>query len=65
MNTYTEMQKTFYSSGTSNHDEHNSNPDYWGVLLSDLNSRVNWDGKIALDFACGKGRNGNTNKINE
>jgi ubiquinone/menaquinone biosynthesis C-methylase UbiE len=56
-NQYTNMQKGAYSSGTSNHDEHNSNPDYWDILLGDLKNKENWDGKIALDFACGRGRN--------
>ncbi len=56
-NQYTNMQKGAYSSGTSNHDEHNSNPDYWDILLGDLKNKENWDGKVALDFACGRGRN--------
>jgi len=56
-NTYAQMQKTQYSSGTSNHEEHNNNPDYWDVLLSDLKNKDLWEGKKALDFGCGKGRN--------
>ena len=56
-NSYTKMQKREYSSGTSNHSEHNSNPNYWDILLSDLKDKKLWDGKIALDFASGKGRN--------
>jgi ubiquinone/menaquinone biosynthesis C-methylase UbiE len=56
-NKYTNMQKNQYDGGTSNHDEHNQNPDYWNILLGDLKEKENWDGKFALDFACGKGRN--------
>lgn len=56
-NQYTLMQKAKYSSGTSNHDEHNSNPDYWDILLKDTLDSSRWKGKSALDFACGKGRN--------
>ena len=56
-NIYTLMQKNQYAKGTSNHLEHNSNPDYWDVLLSDLKNKEPWRGQAALDFACGKGRN--------
>jgi ubiquinone/menaquinone biosynthesis C-methylase UbiE len=56
-NKYTSMQKDAYANGTSNHEEHNTNPDYWNILLGDLKNKENWDGKVALDFACGRGRN--------
>ena len=56
-NKYTNMQKGAYVNGTSNHEEHNANPDYWNILLGDLKNKENWDGKVALDFACGRGRN--------
>lgn len=56
-NKYTHMQKSAYSGGTSNHQEHNTNPDYWDILLGDLKDKEKWNGKVALDFACGKGRN--------
>lgn len=56
-NPYTSMQKVAYNPGTSNHEEHNDNPDYWDVLLGDLKNKDKWIGKNALDFACGKGRN--------
>jgi 2-polyprenyl-3-methyl-5-hydroxy-6-metoxy-1,4-benzoquinol methylase len=49
------MQKKFYKNGTTDHREHNDNPDYWRSLLGDINK--NFDGKRALDFGCGKGRN--------
>ena len=52
-NKYTNMQKMQYASGTSNHEEHNMNPDYWNILLGDLQNKENWKGKVALDFACG------------
>tara|TARA_R100000388_G_C7235320_1_gene157459 strand:+ start:989 stop:1684 length:696 start_codon:yes stop_codon:yes gene_type:complete len=56
-NIYTLMQKSQYRNGTSNHLEHNENPDYWSILLGDLKDKDQWAGKTALDFACGKGRN--------
>jgi ubiquinone/menaquinone biosynthesis C-methylase UbiE len=56
-NKYTTMQKNEYFGGTSNHPEHNSNPDYWDILLGDLKDKENWNDNVALDFACGKGRN--------
>lgn len=56
-NKYTNMQKNAYAGGTTNHEEHNLNPDYWEILLGDLQDKQKWDGKVALDFACGKGRN--------
>jgi len=62
-NKYTNMQKNAYSHGTSNHDEHNTNPNYWEILLGDLQNGEKWKGKIALDFACGRGRNV-TNMLN-
>jgi len=56
-NKYTLMQKEQYKAGTTNHEEHNDNPDYWNILLSDLKDGEHWKGKNGLDFACGKGRN--------
>tara|TARA_Y100000361_G_scaffold153703_1_gene176257 strand:+ start:2339 stop:3034 length:696 start_codon:yes stop_codon:yes gene_type:complete len=56
-NNYTQMQKSSYNVGTSNHLEHNDNPDYWDILLGDLKDKNKWKNKKALDFACGKGRN--------
>jgi SAM-dependent methyltransferase len=57
-NKFTKLQKEFYKSGTTNHEEHNSNPDYWDILLKEITSdRSIWSEKSALDFACGKGRN--------
>lgn len=56
-NKYTNMQKSVYYLGTNNHENHNSNPDYWNILLGDLKDKEKWNGKKALDFACGKGRN--------
>ena len=53
-NKYTQMQESFYTSGTSNHQEHNGNKDYWDILLNNENK---FSEGIALDFGCGKGRN--------
>jgi len=59
-NQYTQMQKHFYDStadimAVENHRGHDSNPDYYGLLLSDVNA--SFDNKKALDFGCGIGRN--------
>jgi len=52
------MQEKYYHSGTSNHEEHNVNPLYWGILLRDIIAEPEkWTDKNALDFGCGKGRN--------
>jgi len=56
-NPYTLVQKRQYYNGTSNHENHNDNPDYWDYLLGDLKNKSLWHGKTGLDFACGKGRN--------
>jgi SAM-dependent methyltransferase len=52
---YARMQRTLYKKGTSDHIEHNDNPDYWSILLGDVSN--DFSGKLALDFGCGKGRN--------
>lgn len=59
-NQYTQMQKDFYNStadimAIENHRGHDLNPDYYGLLLSDIGQ--NFSGKKALDFGCGIGRN--------
>jgi len=62
-NKYTQMQRDFYDStadimAIDNHRGHDSNPDYYGLLLSEpKNNPENWSGKKALDFGCGIGRN--------
>ena len=63
-NKYTQMQKAQYAGGTNNHENHNANSNYWDILLGDLKDKENWEGKIGLDFACGKGRNV-TNMLNQ
>lgn len=57
VNQYLKMLEGVYGNGTNNHPEHNSNPDYWNILLGDLRNKNNFVGKSALDFGCGKGRN--------
>lgn len=61
MNNYTKMQKTFYENETEtmkveNHEVHNSNPDYWNILLGPIKD-IDLSKKTALDFGCGCGRN--------
>jgi len=62
MNKYTKMQKQFYERAAAgmavgNHKEHNQNADYWDILLGDIKEVEKWEGKKALDFGCGSGRN--------
>lgn len=58
INTYVQMLDGVYLNGTNNHPEHNSNPDYWDILLGDLKkNKEKFANKKALDFGCGKGRN--------
>jgi SAM-dependent methyltransferase len=58
LESYRASLESFYKSGTSNHLEHNENPDYFDVLLKEVTSAPkNWEDKVALDFGCGKGRN--------
>lgn len=52
---YISMLNNVYHRGTNNHEQHNSNPDYWKILLGDIDNK--FDDKVALDFGCGKGRN--------
>lgn len=59
-NKYTKTQKSQYFNGTSNHLEHNENPDYWEILLDNPIQKLVKQQKseyTALDFGCGKGRN--------
>jgi SAM-dependent methyltransferase len=58
LNTYISNLDTFYHEGTSNHEEHNDNPNYFTQLLKKITSDPKkWENKNALDFGCGKGRN--------
>ncbi len=62
-NKYTKMQKTYYDNegktgnmNKENHCQHNNNPNYWTILVSDtLNEE--YKNKKGLDFGCGCGRN--------
>lgn len=62
-NQYTNMQRNYYDSTAhimeiENHRKHNSNPDYYGLLLKEISDNPeNWKNKVALDFGCGCGRN--------
>jgi ubiquinone/menaquinone biosynthesis C-methylase UbiE len=62
-NKYTLMQKKFYTAETPNmskinHRHHDSNPDYWDILLKEpKHNPEKYKNKVALDFACGCGRN--------
>lgn len=59
-NKYSKMQQLFYDTHVANmiagnHKEHNDNPDYWNILLGNLNDITGKE--VALDFGCGCGRN--------
>jgi SAM-dependent methyltransferase len=61
-NKYTQMQSQFFDNiadkmNVGNHREHDSNPDYYGILLSHLNDDGINGNQTALDFGCGCGRN--------
>jgi ubiquinone/menaquinone biosynthesis C-methylase UbiE len=62
-NKYTQMQRHQYDStadimAIENHRGHDSNPDYYGLLLKDVTDNPEiWKDKVALDFGCGIGRN--------
>ena len=53
---YRNMQKAQYAKGTSDHLEHNENPDLWDCLFDPF-SEGDWSNKKILDFGCGLGRN--------
>lgn len=54
---FASMQKLRYAHGTSDHSEHDGNPDYNKILLKHVKLKAK-DGKVsALDFGCGQGRN--------
>ena len=62
-NKYTTMQRSFYNvegvtnnMNRENHRNHNGNPDYWNILVSDT-SDPSYKEKVGLDFGCGCGRN--------
>ena len=61
VDSYTDMQKAWYENETEtmmieNHSVHNSNRDYWDILLAPL-KHGDWSQKTVLDFGCGCGRN--------
>lgn len=54
---FVSMQKLRYAQGTSDHAEHDGNPEYNSILLKHVKLKAN-NGKVkALDFGCGQGRN--------
>lgn len=62
-NDYSTFQKNFYTAETpimrvENHGKHNSNPDYWTIMMGEISSDPKkWEGKNAIDIGCGCGRN--------
>jgi len=56
--TYINMLHRQYKNGTTDHPQHNANPEYWSILLRDINENPeDFEGKNGLDFGCGRGRN--------
>jgi SAM-dependent methyltransferase len=43
--------------GKKSQNYHSDNPDYWDILLVDIKDADKWEGKVALDYGCGNGRN--------
>lgn len=42
----------------NNHSDHNSDPEYWDILLREIKTDPKkWENRNALDFGCGCGRN--------
>jgi len=60
---YLKYQKEFFQGihegmTEENHLHHNDDPEYWAMLLGPVKFNPdNWEGKMALDFGCGCGRN--------
>lgn len=60
---YIKKAKDFFDNihtgmASTNHAEHDVNPDYWNKLLGPVKENPDfWSGKNALDFGCGCGRN--------
>ena len=63
MNSYLINQKKFFQDThhlmvPENHQAHNADPEYWNILLKEINLNPSkWKNKNALDFGCGCGRN--------
>jgi SAM-dependent methyltransferase len=57
------LQKDFFEDThhlmtANNHFVHNDDPEYWNILLKEIKDDPSrWEGKVALDFGCGCGRN--------
>lgn len=62
-NPYSKMQSEYYEGAATDvanidHRYHEKNRDYWDILLAPIKAdSKKWDGKVALDFGCGLGRN--------
>ena len=60
---YLDTQKKFFEDThvlmvPNNHAVHNPDPEYWDILLREIKTDPKkWEGKNALDFGCGCGRN--------
>ena len=60
---YAQHVKKLFNNGNNsmkktNHQEHDDDPNYWNILLKDIKETPEqWKDKLALDFACGCGRN--------
>ena len=52
------FEKDHHLMPAQNHKQHNDDPEYWDILLKDIVDNPSfWEGKRALDFGCGCGRN--------
>jgi len=52
------FENTHKAMTIDNHSQHDKEPNYWDLLLKDVKyNPKKWEGKSALDFGCGCGRN--------
>jgi 2-polyprenyl-3-methyl-5-hydroxy-6-metoxy-1,4-benzoquinol methylase len=53
-----EFEDTHHLMIVDNHQQHNTDPEYWAMLLGPIKfNPEHWKGKKAFDFGCGCGRN--------
>lgn len=53
-----EFESTHHLMTENNHFVHNADPEYWEILLGEIQSEPDrWKDKVAFDFGCGCGRN--------
>ena len=51
------FQKDSHKMVSENHYQHNMEPNYWNIMLKDLQGNQKFYGKNCLEYGCGAGRN--------